>query len=57
MIAVSAGRNTLAYPEIQLERRVDTVIIRQGDNEISLDEWYVKPLREALFILAPREIS
>lgn len=53
-ITTSAGA---CHPEIEVERRVDTVIIRQGDSMIQLDEWFVKGLRESLFTLAPREVG
>lgn len=45
MITVPAGRSS---EEITVERRVDTVIIRQGSNVVMLDEYYVLGLREAL---------
>lgn len=48
---ISAGS---CYPKIEVERQVDTVIIRQEDQVIFLDEWFVKGLREALFDMAPR---
>lgn len=56
-IEVQAGADQYTYPTIEVERRVDTVIIRQGENVISLDEWYVKGLRETLYALAPRDIG
>ena len=57
IIEVQAGSDQNNYPPLVIERRVDTVVIRQGNREISLDEWYVKGLREALYALAPRDIG
>lgn len=48
---VSAGA---CHSPISVERRVDTVILRQGDSVIQLDEWYTKSLREGIFDVAPR---
>lgn len=53
-LAVSAGA---CHPEIELERRVDTVILTQDGQTIEIDEWHVKTLREVLYQLAPREIG
>lgn len=53
-LTVHAGAS---YPTIELERRVDTVILTQAGHTIALDEWFVKSLREALYELAPRTIG